>query len=60
MCVSVGQVKRTEGSIKLKSSGEEFKVTKGAPHIILKLIKDKAVVEVRTHRRREGLARTYL
>ena len=30
-------VKRTEGSLTLKSSGFTFKVTKGAPHVLLKL-----------------------
>jgi len=30
-------VKRTEGTIRSKASGEVFKVTKGAPHVLLKL-----------------------
>ena len=35
-------VKRTEGT--LRENGTEFKTTKGAPHIILKLVKDEAVI----------------
>ena len=38
-------VKRTEGTIRLPS-GETFKTTKGAPHIILALCKDEAVTQV--------------
>jgi hypothetical protein len=36
-------VKRTEGTIRLPS-GEVFKTTKGAPHIILGLIADEGDV----------------
>ncbi|KAG2499210.1 hypothetical protein HYH03_002791 [Edaphochlamys debaryana] len=35
--------KRTEGTIKDKRDGKVFKVSKGAPHIILKLCKDEEV-----------------
>jgi H+-transporting ATPase len=35
------RVKRTEGTIREKSTGKIFKVTKGAPHIIEPLDKDK-------------------
>jgi H+-transporting ATPase len=31
-------VKRTEGTVRERSSGVEYKTTKGAPHVILKLI----------------------
>ena len=31
-------VKRTEGSIRVKGSNQQFKTTKGAPHVILKLV----------------------
>ena len=37
-------VKRTESTIK-GPDGKVFKVTKGAPHVILKLIKNKAEIE---------------
>ena len=40
-------VKRTEGTIRLPSGGT-FKTTKGAPHILLKLIDDHAIIEVRS------------
>ena len=36
-------MKRTEGTLKRKSDGTMFKVTKGAPHIILKLTHDDKV-----------------
>ncbi|KAG2442961.1 hypothetical protein HXX76_003035 [Chlamydomonas incerta] len=36
-------VKRTEGTIKDKRDGTTFKVTKGAPHIILKLTHDERI-----------------
>ncbi|GIL72639.1 hypothetical protein Vretimale_4385 [Volvox reticuliferus] len=36
-------IKRTEGTIRDTSTGKIFKVTKGAPHIILKLCKDSRV-----------------
>lgn len=36
-------IKRTEGTVRHKETGEVFKVTKGAPHIILKLTKDEHV-----------------
>lgn len=36
-------VKRTEGTIRDKSTGQVFKTTKGAPHVILKLIEDHTV-----------------
>jgi H+-transporting ATPase len=39
-------VKRTEGTIRNNITGEEFKTTKGAPHIIQKLIDDFAVINV--------------
>jgi H+-transporting ATPase len=35
------QVKRTEGTIKHKETNKEFKTSKGAPHIILKLLGDE-------------------
>lgn len=38
-------VKRTEGTIKLPS-GEAFKATKGAPHILLQLIDDEDIKKV--------------
>ena len=31
-------MKRTEGTIRDESSGEVFKVSKGAPHVLLKLV----------------------
>jgi len=31
-------VKRTEGTVKDKTTGKTFKVTKGAPHVLLKLV----------------------
>ena len=36
-------VKRTEGTIKSKKDGSTFKVTKGAPHILVALCTDEAV-----------------
>jgi H+-transporting ATPase len=38
-------VKRTEGTIKDKKTGLTFKTTKGAPHVLLKLTKDEAVMK---------------
>lgn len=35
------RVKRTEGTVREKSTGKIFKVTKGAPHILLHLDTDK-------------------
>ena len=31
-------VKRTEGTVRNKSTNVQFKTTKGAPHVILKLV----------------------
>ena len=31
-------VKRTEGTVRIKSTNVQFKTTKGAPHVILKLV----------------------
>ncbi|GFR41407.1 hypothetical protein Agub_g2090 [Astrephomene gubernaculifera] len=42
-------VKRTEGTIRDKRDGSTFKVSKGAPHIILKLIKDPHMCEIVEH-----------
>lgn len=36
-------VKRTEGTIRDRATGEVFKVTKGAPHVIVKLVRDHDV-----------------
>jgi H+-transporting ATPase len=33
-------VKRTEGSVKDKKTGKQYKTTKGAPHVLLKLVKE--------------------
>lgn len=33
-------IKRTEGTLRNRKSGETFKTTKGAPHIILNLLSD--------------------
>lgn len=41
-------VKRTEGTVRDKKSGKTFKTTKGAPHVLLKLIKNKEI-EDRCH-----------
>jgi len=38
-------VKRTEGTLKDTRTGELFKVTKGAPHVLLKLTNDEAIKE---------------
>lgn len=38
-------VKRTEGTLLDKTTGKKFKTTKGAPHVILKLIKDHKIIE---------------
>lgn len=32
-------VKRTEGTVHIKGSTKQFKTTKGAPHVILKLVR---------------------
>ena len=39
-------VKRTEGSLKLKSNGKSFKVTKGAPHILLALCEGNEKIQI--------------
>jgi H+-transporting ATPase len=36
-------VKRTEGTIRDKKSGKTFKITKGAPHVLLKLTSDEKI-----------------
>lgn len=36
-------VKRTEGTVRDKTTGKTFKITKGAPHVILKLTHDESV-----------------
>lgn len=36
-------VKRTEGTVRDKKTGKTFKVTKGAPHVILKLTHDEKI-----------------
>ena len=36
-------VKRTEATLQEKATGKSFKTTKGAPHVISKLIKNQAV-----------------
>ena len=36
-------VKRTEGTVRDKVTGETYKTSKGAPHVLLKLTKDQAV-----------------
>jgi H+-transporting ATPase len=38
-------VKRTEGTVRDNSNGKVFKVTKGAPHIISKLVNDRTLTE---------------
>jgi H+-transporting ATPase len=38
-------VKRTEGTIRDKKTGEKFKTSKGAPHVIAKLVGDAAITE---------------
>ncbi len=38
-------VKRTEGSVKVTSSGKKFKTTKGAPNILMKLCEDEGVID---------------
>jgi H+-transporting ATPase len=38
-------VKRTEGTVVDRSTGKKFKTTKGASHVLLKLINNKAVAE---------------
>ena len=40
-------VKRMEGTV-TQPTGESFKTTKGAPHILLRLINDEAVKHVST------------
>jgi hypothetical protein len=39
----VEQVKRTEGHIRNKRTGEEFRVAKGAPHVIVELDGDEDI-----------------
>lgn len=39
-------VKRTESVIKNKNTGEIFKTSKGAPHVILRLVNDKNIIEI--------------
>ena len=39
-------VKRTEGTVRDKKTGKEFKTSKGAPHVIAKLVGDAAVTEL--------------
>jgi len=38
-------VKRTEGTLRDKKTGRVFKTTKGAPHVLMKLIKNRDVEE---------------
>ena len=38
-------VKRTEGSVREISTGKTYKTSKGAPHVLLKLINDPSVTE---------------
>lgn len=33
-------VKRTEGTVREKATGKTFKTTKGAPHVLMKLVKE--------------------
>eukprot|EP01036_Dinobryon_divergens_P061452 gene61452-biopygen2712 len=33
-------VKRTEGTVRDKATGKVYKTTKGAPHVLLKLVND--------------------
>lgn len=42
-------VKRTEGTVKDKKTGKTFKTTKGAPHVLLKLITDEKVIHKCEH-----------
>ena len=42
-------VKRTEGTVKDKKTGKTFKTTKGAPHVLLKLIHDEKIVHKCEH-----------
>jgi H+-transporting ATPase len=42
-------VKRSEGTVREKSTGKSYKITKGAPHVLMKLCKDEDV-----HRRCEA------
>jgi H+-transporting ATPase len=42
-------VKRTEGTVRDKSNGSVFKTTKGAPHVILKLVNDPAITPIVEH-----------
>lgn len=39
-------VKRTEGTIRDRHTGQVFKTTKGAPHVLLKLVNDPAVTAI--------------
>merc|ERR1711871_632364 len=51
-------VKRTEGTVKVKKTGEIFKVTKGAPHILMALcgndedVKNKVETDVTSYGQR--------
>ena len=38
-------VKRTEGTVRDKITGEQFKTSKGAPHVIAKLVGDASITE---------------
>ena len=38
-------VKRTEGTVKDKNTGETFKTTKGAPHVLLKLVAEAGGID---------------
>lgn len=51
------KIKRTEASI-VDSNGYEFKVTKGAPHIVLNLCANKAEIEHSVHKLIEELGAT--
>jgi len=42
-------VKRTEGTVKDKKTGKNFKTTKGAPHVLLKLIHDEKIIHKCEH-----------
>lgn len=36
-------IKRTEGTVREKKTGKVFRTSKGAPHIILKLVNDPSL-----------------
>lgn len=38
-------VKRTEGTLRERSTGKTYKTTKGAPHVILKLVNGKDIID---------------